>query len=210
MLILYTCLLQGDAAFDQSNRRTSDEQGKTMDKVTTIALLIFLGLIEASAASCPAFVPLYRYWNPKSTDHFYTANILEIGTSVPGKVGNHGYTAEGIQAIIRADATAGTVPLYRYWNAAKADHFYTTNRDEIGTTTPGQVGKHDFKSEGTTGYCFPTQQEATVPLYRYFRGDTVDHFYTTEVEEIGTIIPGQVGKHGYKYEGIACYVYPSA
>ncbi|CAF1413762.1 unnamed protein product [Didymodactylos carnosus] len=48
---------------------------------------------------------------------------------------------------------------------------------------------------------------APVPFYRYSRG-TYDHFYTANAAEIGTIQPGQAGRFGYVYEGIACNVYP--
>ncbi len=99
---------------------------------------------------------------------------------------------------------AGTVPLYRYWNGN--DHFYTTNIDEIGTSTPGVTGKHGYKSEGIAGYCFPNAALGTIPLYRYWRPNGSDHFYTTNSGEIGTTTPGQLGKYGYKSEGVACYV----
>ena len=38
--------------------------------------------------------------------------------------------------------------LYRYWNPAATDYFYTINAGEIGTTTPGHVGNHGYTSEG--------------------------------------------------------------
>ena len=50
---------------------------------------------------------------------------------------------------------AGTVPLYRYWNPSSADHFYTTNADEIGTTTSGEVGRYGYHSEGIACYVSP-------------------------------------------------------
>ena len=153
-------------------------------------------------------VPLYRYWKP--WDHFYTTNIKEIGNANPGSVGNSGYTSEGIQCLIYSKQVKGTVPLYRYWSPFATDHFYTTNAGEIGTTTPGQRGKGSYKSEGITGYCFPTAVPGTIPLYRYCRGvgAGTDHFYTTNTQEIGTTTPGQVGKHSYAYEGITCHVLP--
>ena len=157
----------------------------------------------------PTFAPLYRYWSPSGTDHFYTTNIQAIGTAVPGRTGNHGYKSEGIQAILRAEHAAHTVPLYRYWNSAIADHFYTTSRNEIGTTTPGVLGNYGYTSEGIAGYCYPSQHEETVPLYRYWNSAAGDHLYTTESVEIGTTTPGQVGNYNYLYEGISCYVYPS-
>ncbi len=63
--------------------------------------------------------------------------------------------------------TAGTVPFYRYWNGA--DHFYTTNINEIGTSTPGHLGRHGYTSEGTAGRIHKTQVSGTIPLYRYWK-----------------------------------------
>lgn len=192
-------------------------------------------------------IPLYRYWNSRITDHFYTTNINEIGTATLGQIGKHGYksegvvcyvpspvplhrywnskigdhfyttnynelrsgkngwTYEGIQAKILSYQQPGSIPLYRYW--VGKDHFYTTNINEIGTSTTGKLGKHGYKSEGTTGYCYPSPAAGLIPLYRYWNSRIVDHFYTTDKNEIGTTTPGQVGKHGFKSEGVACYVY---
>ena len=41
-------------------------------------------------------VPLYRYWKGSVSDHFYTTNAAEIGTTVSGQVGRHGYHSEGV------------------------------------------------------------------------------------------------------------------
>ena len=101
-------------------------------------------------------------------------------------------------------------PLYRYYNSGSNDHFYTTNFAEIGTTTPGSVGNFGYKYEGVAGYCYKTQTTGTVPFFRYWNDIMGDHFYTTNLKynEIGTTTPGNVGKYGYKSEGVACYVFP--
>jgi hypothetical protein len=119
-------------------------------------------------------------------------------------VGHHGYTSEGFQCFVYSTQVAGTVPLYRYWKSSLGDHFYTTNANEIGTTTPGAIGHHGYTSEGVAGYCFPQTSAGRVPLYRYWSGS--DHFYTTNPREIGTTTPGRTGNHGYVSEGVACYV----
>lgn len=147
---------------------------------------------------------MYRYYHSSLINHFYTTNINEIGAVYHGLVGRYGYTSEGIQCLIYTKQVEGSVPLYRYFNGQ--DHFYTTNSNEIGTTTPGQVGRYGYKSEGIAGYCFPHVRQGTVPLYRYYKGSGVDHFYTTNIAEIGTAVSGHVGLHGYKSEGVACYV----
>ena len=77
-----------------------------------------------------------------------------------------------------------------------------------GTATPGKTGKHGFISEGTTGYCYPSPGVGLVPLYRYYKAYPADdHFYSTDPNEIGTIVYGQVGHNGFKNYGITCYVY---
>ena len=104
---------------------------------------------------CKGSVPLYRYLSPRGLDHFYTTNPNDIGTTVPGRMGKHGYQSEGYEGYCMPHKVPGTVPLYRYWKAHGADHFYTTNIHAIGTATPGRVGKHGYTSEGITCYIFP-------------------------------------------------------
>ena len=96
------------------------------------------------------------------------------------------------------------MPLYRYWNGK--DHFYTTNKDEIGTTVEGEKGKHNYTCEGIAGYVMTEGGEPgkNIPVYRYWGNN--DHFYATSSEEIGTITPGETGKYGYQSEGIAFYL----
>ena len=50
---------------------------------------------------------------------------------------------------------------------------------------------------GLQGTCL-----ALAPLYRYFNPSVVDHFYTTNFNELGG------GGHGYNYEGIQSFIYP--
>ena len=102
-------------------------------------------------------VPLYRYWQPQKSDHFYTTNDKEIGTTKHGQKGKYGYVSEGIACYVYPKKSRNElIPLYRYWNGAASDHFYTTNAAEIGTTQNGKVGKHGYSSEGITGWIFPT------------------------------------------------------
>ncbi len=87
-------------------------------------------------------------------EHFYTTNAAEIGTTTAGQKGNSGYTSEGIAAYVFATQTASAqIPLYRYWNGK--EHFYTTDANEIGTTTAGKIGKYSYTSEGIAAYVYP-------------------------------------------------------
>eukprot|EP01080_Neovahlkampfia_damariscottae_P009076 gene9076-1171_t len=138
-------------------------------------------------------VPLFRYWNSRVGDHFYTTNINEIGTSKPGKVGKHGYVSEGIVGYVATKKVSGTTALFRYYNPGTSDHFYTTNWNELGN------GRSGFKYEGIQCYVLKSNKKGAKALYRYYNGR--DHFYTSNWSEIGK------SKHGYKLEGKAGYVF---
>ena len=88
----------------------------------------------------------------------------------------------------------GTLPLYRYWNVLRGDHFYTTSWAELGP------GKYGYVYEGVQTYVFSAAAANRVPLYRYWNAIVGDHFYTTNWAELGW------GKYGYGFEGIQCYV----
>jgi len=100
----------------------------------------------------PGLIPVYRYWKAAASDHFYTANPGEIGATVVGQHGNHGYVCEGILGYISPTEFFGSIPVYRYWHAGNTDHFYSTNSAEIGTTVVGQHGNHGYVCEGILGY----------------------------------------------------------
>ena len=170
-----------------------------------IHTVVLLAVIFCASATCTdTYAPLIQAWSQRQTDHFYYTDWNEISQIIPGRKGRHGYTAEGICCIILTSPTKGAVPLYRYYRGG--DHFYTTNAKEIGTTIFRQRGSHGYISEGIAGYCYPTQKKGTVPLYRYWKASISDHFYTTNVNVIGTAKPGQRGNNGYVSEGITCYV----
>jgi len=144
--------------------------------------------------------PVYRYWLAGNSDHFYTHDEHEIGVHQKGQAGKHGYVSEGVGFHVFAHHHHGLVPVYRYWKADFHDHFYTTNASEIGTTHKGQAGNHGYVCEGELGYVSPTHFHGSLPVYRYWKDDTHDHFYTTDANEIGTTHTGQKGNHGYTCE----------
>ncbi|CAF2632981.1 unnamed protein product [Rotaria sp. Silwood2] len=96
-------------------------------------------------------LPLYRYVNIRSAQHFYTTSWQEIGTNAVG-VTIGVWKCEGIAGYIYSMRRPGTEPLHRYYHRNKNAHFYTTYAGEIGTITPGAVGKFGYTYEGVAGY----------------------------------------------------------
>eukprot|EP00298_Acanthocystis_sp_HF-20_P017674 c21803_g1_i3.p1 GENE.c21803_g1_i3~~c21803_g1_i3.p1 ORF type:complete len:1064 (-),score=458.95 c21803_g1_i3:71-3262(-) len=150
--------------------------------------------------------PLYRYYSSQLRDHFYTSSSGELGVISSGIMAKYSFVSEGLAGLVWINQIPGTVPLYRYYNPRHVDHFYTTNPNEIATTTPGAKGRYGYICEGNVGFVFTQGNDLTVPLYRYWNPSRVDHFYTTNEKEIGTTTPGTRGIGGYYSEGIAGHI----
>jgi len=174
-----------------------------MDWTLTVVLILTFFFAEGQAKKKET-KNVYRYFYVKGgLDHFYTTNWGEIGFLKVGEVGNYGYMYEGVGFKVLKKRKGSSTALYRYWNGKVTDHFYTTNKAEIGVNNVGEVGNHGYKLEGTLGFCFPSPESGTVPLFRYNHGGVHDHFYTTNWEEL------KAGAAGWNFEGIQCYVYPA-
>lgn len=94
-------------------------------------------------------------------------------------------------------AVAPRANLYRYWNGPGADHFYTTDWNEIG------MGSLGWGFEKIAARIHATPVPGTVELLRYWNAPGVDHFYTTDPNEIGGT------PSNWKKEKVAGYVYPT-
>jgi hypothetical protein len=156
--------------------------------------------VSVSIPSYPSMgktlVPIHRFYNAHTIDHFYTNSLGDA---------SHGYTSEGIAFQLSPTPAPGLVPVYRYWRAEVKDHFYTTNSGEIGAVNPGVSGKFGYVCQGVLGYISPNSIPGTIPVYRYWKESVADHFYTTNASEIGTVVNGSTGNHGYVCEGILGY-----
>jgi len=97
--------------------------------------------------------------------------------------------------------TPAATPFYRYYHSGIMDHFYTRDWNELRWGS-----QNAWKYERTECKIHGSQVPGTVPLYRYWGSN--DHFYTTNINEIGTARPGQRGKYNFVSEGVAGYCYP--
>ena len=145
--------------------------------------------------------PLLRYWNARIQKHFYTAHRDELGT------GRNGWMYEGTVGYVAATShcyAPNAVPLFRYWSHLRQKHFYTTNVTEA--TLSQTYAHYQFVFEGITGYLLSghAAQYQTIALYRLYRAQSDDHFYTSTAEERDYAVG-----LGYRYEGIAGYVFTS-
>ena len=128
-------------------------------------------------------VPMYRYANTVN-EHFYTIEPEELPYASGYYIENSGNPI-GYAYAYKED---NTVPLYRYFNSYKLDHFYTTNFNELGN------GNGQYVYEGIECYVYSSNVKGTKPVYRYFNETTGDHLYTVDKGELGN------GAAGYNIE----------
>lgn len=140
---------------------------------------------------------LYRYYNSQITDHYYTMNWSELGN------GANGYVYEGtVGPISKCFRANETYPLYKYYNSARTDHFYTVNWNELGSGAKGYVyqGVAGF-TYISSNYVDGTAQCGRNLIYRYWNATKLDHFYTSNWNEL------KKGGNGWVYEGTVGYIH---
>lgn len=91
----------------------------------------------------PSFtVKLYRLYNSKNDDHFYTTSVDERDKAVA----SYGYTYEGVAAYVFKRHEAD--PFYRLYNPDTGDHFYTRDKSERNRA----VADYGYTYEGIACY----------------------------------------------------------
>lgn len=160
-----------------------------------------LGCMQGArrAANLPVLSPAQARAQLRATGSPQTA---APGRPVTQRIGNRPNLRQILPRILNQDGGEGgqgravtVLPLFRYWNRGRGDHFYTTNWAEL------RAGRSGWALEGIQCYIFPRRERGTVPLYRYWNPNIVDHFYTTNWNELGG------GRYGWRYEGVQGHVF---
>ncbi|KAJ7243834.1 hypothetical protein B0H12DRAFT_1236313 [Mycena haematopus] len=108
--------------------------------------------------------------------------------------------------VVLADSCADpsqALPVYRDYNDAIGDHFYTTyaNEYQVANSNGG------YFPEGQRFAVFPTAVASTVHLIRLWNGGISDHFYTTDASEVNNAASAA---GGYEIENLTpMYIYSS-
>eukprot|EP01016_Furgasonia_blochmanni_P013892 TRINITY_DN17158_c0_g1_i1.p1 TRINITY_DN17158_c0_g1~~TRINITY_DN17158_c0_g1_i1.p1 ORF type:complete len:242 (-),score=-3.95 TRINITY_DN17158_c0_g1_i1:71-796(-) len=82
-------------------------------------------------------------------------------------------------------------PVYRWYLPSNGDHFFTKEATE-------NAGVYGYVSEGIAFYTLKSQEENSLPIYR-FSLPSGDHFYTTSSDEASTITGSAEGNIGYAF-----------
>ncbi|MDP3939032.1 MAG: hypothetical protein Q8R92_12980 [Deltaproteobacteria bacterium] len=145
-------------------------------------------------------MPVYRFVNMNTGEHFYTINEAERNAVVQNY---NWFRYEGIGFYAYPIQQPGTLPVHRFVNTNAGDHFYTINESEKDTVIRDY---NWFRYEGIGFYAYPIKQPGTLPVHRFVNMNAGDHFYTINEAEKDAVIQNY-GWFGY--EGIGFYAYPS-
>lgn len=131
---------------------------------------------------------LYRLYNRRSGEHFFTLSAAERDNLRRGD-----WNYEGI-AWETGNSAIGK-PVYRLFNRRTGEHFYTINKKEYRVLTGG-----DWNDEGIGWY---SVSGGSTPVYRVYNpgGSAVNaHHYTTRFSEVKALV-----NMGWLYEGVGWY-----
>ena len=137
-------------------------------------------------------VPVYRLFNRKTGEHFYTTSMAERQALSTGK--NTNWRTEGIAWYAPKKSSE---PIYRLSNPNNgSEHHYTNSKKEKDWL----VGL-GWRYEGVAWY---SDTNKVVPIYRHYhpRQRTGNHHFTTSKGESDHIVKYE----GWRYEGVGFYV----
>jgi GH25 family lysozyme M1 (1,4-beta-N-acetylmuramidase) len=165
-------------ASDETATDSADDAG---DSTATTA-----PAARAAADDTSNLQNMYRFYNPNTGEHFYTANTHEGQALVTA-----GWQYEGVGWVALRSGTA----VYRLYNPNAGDHHYTTNAAERDMLVA--LG---WRYEGIGWYS--ATKSAGVSVYREYNPNAKSgaHNFTTSSAENANLV-----KAGWRYEGIAWY-----
>ncbi len=145
---------------------------------------------------------VYRFRSDSLNTHFYTISADE--RDAIRTVLNDVWHYEGADWSAYPTTTdPAAQPVYRFFRAQPAAHFYTINQTEKDQL----IERHpQWRYEGIAWYAYPEQQPGTIPVFRFWIPGRANHFYTAdfaEHEHLVNSFPEWID------EGIAWYSFPA-
>ncbi len=135
---------------------TSTEEKESLEKMyrngtETYKYQGISGYVEASSSD--RNTPVYRFWNKKTTDHFYTTSSAEKKQLEKDyKSGEDDYKYEGIAWYVPKDMGK---PVYRFFDTRNFNHYYTSSEDIRSSLQTAYLdGTGTYRYEGIAWYWY--------------------------------------------------------
>ena len=100
--------------------------------------------------------PVYRFWNEKTSDHFYTADKVEKEQVEKNyKKGKDGYKYEGVAFYAPTSQAESTKPVHRFFDELAFNHYYTSNTEIYNSLVQlYSSGSGTYRDEGIVWYWY--------------------------------------------------------
>lgn len=110
----------------------------------------------------PNAAPVYRFWSPVLSSHFYTINEAEKDMLVRDYSYFWAFDGIAFYAFPEGKQPADSCPVYRFWSGVQSSHFYTTSekeRDDLIANSPDV-----WTFEGIAWYAYPARWDSGAAL----------------------------------------------
>ncbi len=126
--------------------------------------------------------PVYRFWSPVTTRHFYTIRASERDKLINNYVGTWVYEGIAYYAFANTDQP-GVAPIYRFWSGTLGSHLFTADAAEKTRKIDNDSATWTY--EGIAFYVYPlgSPPAGTSGVYRFLSPTRVGHFYTMSLAE---------------------------
>lgn len=149
--------------------------------------------------------PVYRFWSPVDSRHFYTISENEKNAIVAAPSAT-AWTYETVAYYaFYSNSEPGLAPVYRFRSPLYAVYFYTISEAEKDSILASYVPTV-WSYEGPAFYAYPegSQPVGTSPVHRFRSSATGAEFYTIDAAERDYII---ANLPAWQHEGIAWYAH---
>ena len=142
--------------------------------------------------------PVYRFYNPSTGVHFYTASEAEKNNVAANLSAT--FTFEGVAYATDTAAAANNTPLYRFYDFKRGVHFYTADEAEKNRVISTLGGTYRYEG---VAFNVSLAEAGGQPVYRFYNFQKGVHFYTASLAERDDVVK-RLG-YIYRYEGAAYY-----
>lgn len=171
-----TGLFTAPATAETDEIGVQDSAGSVEFTVITISA----GAAASGSSPGIAEVPVYRFYNPSTGEHFYSLSSTEVGPA-------QGFELEEVAFDVFTTQGSGMLALYRCLWTTVGKHFISTQSNCEGWTL-----------ESIYGYVYSSPEANSTALYRSLNVNNGDHLETTSLQEASS--------PDYQLEGTLGYV----
>jgi len=144
-----------------------------------------MGYFRVEQAS--ALTPVYRFWSPVFSRHFYSINEAERDKLINNYVSVWTYEGPAYYAFA-TNTQPSLAPVYRFWSAAHNTHFYTSSETEKTKLIDLYSGVWTFEGVVFYAYAGGAQPVGTSAVHRFWSPVLSGHFFTISQAERDKLI----------------------